>query len=206
MKKFFLYFSFLLVAMICISCHDSNGNLLDDGLDDWTCITDSVGKDTPSPFKVEDGVLQISGQPFGYVRTNDKYGNCTFHAEWRWPGEPTDSGIYFYLQDGDRVWPTGVQCQMKPESLGLLVSGVELSGVEHKPGRPSFKPSLVEESVERPTGEWNELDATCQDGHLVVHINGKLVNEADCAATEGYIGFQSEGGPIEYRNVIVTPL
>ena len=30
---------------------------------------------------------------------------------------------------------------------------------------------------------------------------GVLVNEARCAATEGYIGLQSEGGAMDVRNI-----
>ena len=35
-------------------------------------------------------------------------------------------------------------------------------------------------------------------------LNGVLVNKAVCEAKEGYIGFQSEGGPMEIRNLYVT--
>jgi hypothetical protein len=44
---------------------------------------------------------------------------------------------------------------------------------------------------------------TCQGGHITCTVNGVLVNEAIATATEGYIGFQSEGGALEFRDIWV---
>jgi hypothetical protein len=42
---------------------------------------------------------------------------------------------------------------------------------------------------------------------IVVVVNGKIVNwVTDAEQTPGKIGFQSEGGPIEFRNAILTLL
>lgn len=70
-----------------------------------------------------------------------------------------------------------------------------------------YKKELVNETqVEKPAGEWNQTEITCKGGHVTVTINGVMVNEVDCEAHEGYIGFQSEGGPQEFRNVYLTPI
>ena len=37
-----------------------------------------------------------------------------------------------------------------------------------------------------------------------VYINGKLQNECTTNTTDGYIALQSEGGPIEFRNLYIT--
>jgi hypothetical protein len=40
-----------------------------------------------------------------------------------------------------------------------------------------------------------------------VSVNGDLVNEAtNCSATRGAIALQSEGAPIEFRDIVLTPL
>jgi hypothetical protein len=31
-----------------------------------------------------------------------------------------------------------------------------------------------------------------------------MINEAQCKATEGYIGLQSEGGAMEFRNIFLS--
>ena len=38
-------------------------------------------------------------------------------------------------------------------------------------------------------------------GKITVYINGQLLNECTTTTTEGYIALQSEGGPIEFRNL-----
>ena len=59
----------------------------------------------------------------------------------------------------------------------------------------------MEESPEKPVGEWNSMEFVCKDGHIKAYLNGVLVNQAQCEAREGYIGIQSEGGAMEFRNI-----
>ena len=47
----------------------------------------------------------------------------------------------------------------------------------------------------------------CRGNEIVVKINGDLVNRAtNTSVVEGAIALQSEGTPIEFRNVKLTPL
>ena len=61
--------------------------------------------------------------------------------------------------------------------------------------------------VEKPQGEWNQFEATLKGGSLKILINGLLQNEAtEVLGAAGYIALQSEGAPIEFRNIQLTPL
>jgi hypothetical protein len=54
---------------------------------------------------------------------------------------------------------------------------------------------------------WNKIEITCNEDLLIVKINGKVVNWAIMAEIKpGKIAFQSEGGPIEFRNAFLTAL
>lgn len=152
-------------------------------------------------FSVKDGALYVSGTPFGYIRTEKKYGDCTIHVEWRWAEGRVDSGIFVFLQDEDKVWPTGIQLQLRESDFGFLFSGLKLEGVE---GPFCRKAPLCVADPELEDGLWNETVIVCKAGHITASVNGVLVNEAQCEASEGYIGFQSEGGPIEFRNIRIT--
>lgn len=203
-KNFFLI---CLSALLTLSCSQKKISLFNGhDLSGWVFVTDSTSQeDASQTFTASNGLILISGQPFGYMRTEQKYSNFVLHTEWRWSGEPADGGIFVMLQDGDKVWPTGLQCQMKGEDLGVLMGGIPLADVEAPNG--FYKKELMDETpVEKPAGEWNETEITCKDGHVIVMINGVMVNEVDCEAHEGYIGFQSEGGPLEFRNVYLTPI
>lgn len=196
---------FMLMGLLLGACTNKKVALFNGkDMSGWICVTDPKSDISPDQtFTVRDGVIAISGMPFGYMRTTTKYADYTLHTEWRWTGEPADSGIYLLLQEGDKVWPTGIQCQMQGKSLGVLMGGVPMDGIEGRNGFFMKKQTNVE-PVEKPAGEWNDTDITCKQGHVTVTINGVLVNEADCQAREGYIALQSEGGPIEFRNVYLV--
>ena len=93
---------------------------------------------------------------------------------------------------------------MTPEGMGVLMGGIPMEGVDGGERGFFVKPRLADSSPERPVGEWNEMTFRCTGGHLEVTLNGAVVNEADCAADRGFIGFQSEGGAMEFRNLYLV--
>jgi len=197
---------FGLSMAIMLSCSQKKSvDLLpaESGLEGWVSILDTTSVETAIPtFYAEEGVLHISGVPKGYIRTDKKYSDYILTLDWRWAGEESvDGGIYVHLQDGDKVWPTGIQFQMTSADMGLFMSGIKLSDAEE--AHPGFykKPVLYENSPEKPVGEWNSVEIICKENHIKAYLNGILVNEADCDANEGYIGFQSEGGPMQIKNI-----
>ena len=57
-------------------------------------------------------------------------------------------------------------------------------------------------SNEKPQGQWNEYEAILKGGQLTLKVNGEVQNTAtDVEEVPGWIGLQSEGAPIEFRNV-----
>ena len=74
---------------------------------------------------------------------------------------------------------------------------------ELKEGR--FLRSAVE-SAEKPAGEWNTAEIVCKGNFIQAYVNGVLMNEAHFDRSEGPVALQSEGGPLEIRNVFITPL
>lgn len=196
-----------LVSLVLPACGPKTDVLFNGKtLDGWVYFVAETMQDASAPvepaFSVVDGALHVSGTPNGYIRTEKKYGDYTLHLEWRWTGGRVDSGIFNRLQDGDKVWPTGIQLQMRERDFGYFFSGVPLEGVEKTTSWR--KPPLAEQDPERPDGQWNETVIVCQGGRISATVNGVLVNEAVAEATEGYIGFQSEGGAIEFRNIYLT--
>lgn len=204
---------FLFVALVCAlalgSCGGNARTELFNGKDlaGWVCVVDSLG-DVPAGevFTVRDGNIRIAGQPFGYMRTARQYGDYRLHAEWRWIGEATNSGIFQRVQAGDRLWPEAVECQLQAGRAGDLLGlgGAKIAGAESN-GRVFIKPRSGGE-CERPAGEWNCAEIVCVGDHIAVCVNGVLQNECTGSVRSGYIALQSEGGPVEFRNIWLTRL
>ncbi len=70
-----------------------------------------------------------------------------------------------------------------------------------------FRAELIQQTNEKPVGEWNKFETICLHGKVESFINGKFVNEVtECNINDGYIGIQSEGAEIEIRSIVYTPL
>ena len=59
-------------------------------------------------------------------------------------------------------------------------------------------------SNEKPLGEWNTMQIICKKNTLKVYINGIIQNQiSGLTAEKGFIGFQNEGVPLEFRNLSI---
>ena len=132
MRTLFL-FAALTLALTAGSCCGEPKTELFNGRDltGWVCVTDpESGADVRETFSVRDGSIRIAGHPFGYMRTEEAYGDYRLHVEWRWVGEATNSGIFQRVQAGDRLWPEAVECQLQAGRAGVAerVYGPSLPG------------------------------------------------------------------------------
>ena len=172
-------------------------------LSGWEFIL-AEGSDVPAAevFTVKDGNIHVAGQPFGYMRTSSKYADYTLHVEWRWVGEGTNSGIFQRVQDGDKLWPNAIECQLCSGKAGdfVMLGGSKIEEMECVEEYPVFERVG---DYEKPVGEWNVAEIVCKGNKITVYVNGKLQNECTCDSTEGYIALQSEGVPLEFRNVYI---
>ena len=197
----------LLALLACLSCGPRKTDLFNgENLDGWT-LSVNPESDVPASavFGVRDGVITISGQPFGYMMTEASFGDGEFHAEWRWVGEPTNSGIFLRCEPAGGLWPRCAEVNLMAGHAGDMISmgGSQFEELQETGG--IFKTSPNGESAENPAGEWNTADIRCQGNLIEVRINGVLMNEAHFDRTEGPIALQSEGGPLEVRNVYFVP-
>ena len=104
------------------------------------------------------------------------------------------------------IWPLAIECQLQNQNAGDVVLIGEGSGITPEVSRYKVLPKF-EEVSENPAGEWNSYDITSQDGNLEVIVNGVLQHTgSDMILTEGNILLQSEGSPMQFRNVYLEVL
>ncbi|GAC1472590.1 MAG: DUF1080 domain-containing protein [Isosphaeraceae bacterium] len=175
----------------------------------------SPGADPKSVFKVEDGVIHVSGEEFGCLITEKEFANYRLKLEVKWgdkkwpprekPDTPRDSGILMHCVGPDKIWPKSIECQIQEKDFGdfYMVGGTSLlvNGREEK-GRV-----VKTKDAEKPRGEWNVVEVVCDGGKITNIVNGVVVNEGTHASeTRGKIVLQSEGAEVFFRNIELTLL
>lgn len=210
MKESKIFTALLSAALIAaVSCSGKPESIpLFNGtdLEGWGFVIEDESVPVNEVFYVSDGVINIAGQPFGYMYTLEEYSNYTLSVEWRWPSEPANSGIFLNIEKHAAPLPTCVEHQLKAGDAGqlLALSGARIEEVEWVEGVIGRKERIAGSSEFAP-GEWNKAEITVKDGHITTYVNGVLQNEATDLARSGPVALQSEGGPIQFRNVMLTP-
>lgn len=208
-----LFFS-LFVFLIITSCTDKKELLFNgENLDGWTIfVNDSIISPTDF-FYVKDGMIETVGVPMGYLRTVKEFSDYKLHIEWRYPEEPTNSGVFLHINGADLIWPGHYQAQLKYQNAGdVIVHGIGMSATirdtvytssaEKKPLITKLNPTN-----EKPAGEWNSYDITCKGNTIEIRVNGLLQNTAqNCSVTKGGIGLQAEGSKIQFRNLWIESI
>ena len=65
----------------------------------------------------------------------------------------------------------------------------------------------MQETNEKEPGQWNTYDIICVDNTITLYVNDLLQNKATrTSVNSGKIALQSEGSPIEFRNITLTPI
>ena len=171
----------------------------------WKLFLADENVDVKDVWSVTGDVIRCEGKPFGYMRTRADYAEYRLHVEWRWPGEPTNSGIFLHLTGADKIWPTLIECQLRSGDAGDFVTLGD-SDIRQRRDKSKRVVAKMSESSEKPAGQWNSADIICRGDSIVVYINGHLQNRCDGANVRtGKIALQSEGGPIEFRNIYIEP-
>lgn len=171
-------------------------------------------------FRIEDGKLVVRGKDksTAVIRTVRSYENYELEFEWRWPGEPGNSGCLIHCSSPRfmNVWPKSLEVQLYSGNAGDLIfigETIEVPEEQVAKGYPeseSWKERLrhnLTDDSEKAPGEWNHAHVLVRDAQVEVTINGELVNRGwDCSVTAGAICFQSEKSNLEFRAIRIREL
>lgn len=178
-------------------------------LDAWTFHLNDANAKLGDVWSIEDGTLVCKGTPVGYLRTKDDYTNYVLTLDWRFdPAKGAgNSGVLLRMVGEDKVWPKSIEAQLHSQNAGDIwnIDQFPLKvDADRTEGRRTVK---LQPTNEKPLGEWNHYEITMDHGTLTLRVNGQVQNVAtDCEETPGKICLQSEGAPIEFRNIRLRPL
>jgi hypothetical protein len=176
-------------------------------LEGWYIYLDADA-DPKNVWKVRDGEIWCTGNPTGFLRTNQEYSDFKLVLEWRWPEKPGNSGVLLHMGGEEKIWPLCMEAQLMHTRAGDFVGmGCSFNENKAEKGGPISYTPRMNDSNEKELGGWNKYEITCKGDTIEATVNGQLQNKATgVTISKGYIGFQSEGVPIMFRNIKLTPL
>ncbi len=211
MRQLNLNAAFILLIILATAC-TQNSDVIFNGKDlsNWEFVVENNAVPAEEVFSTEGGIINIKGDPFGYMYTKKKYTNFTLDLEYRWVGDASNSGVFFLIEETSNPFPRGIECQLWAGRAGdlVLLSGADLNeyvlpeGVDVRPDFPII--TKQQASSENETGEWNSVQVSVVDGNITIYVNGVLQNRASSNVKEGHIGLQSEGKEVQFRNLVIS--
>jgi hypothetical protein len=174
----------------------------------------------PETWSVRDGMIHCTGRPTGAMRTARQYENFILEVEWRHLVSGGNSGVF--------IWGTPIAAPGVPFLRGIEVQVLDhgysakgknewytthgdvfpIHGASMKPfGRHNGERSFPSEERSKGFPEWNHYRIVCTNGVLRLSVNGKEVSGGeDCNYRKGYLALESEGAPVDFRNIRIKEL
>lgn len=133
-----------------------------------------------------------------WLRFNHELHNFTFHVKWRFTPVSTanpkyNSGVFFRNNQDGSIWH-----QAQTSLGGGYVFG--LTPVDGKPQHFNLQKEMKENRV-KPAGEWNVYDIRCEGDTCTLAVNGEVVNTIKTGVDKGYVGLESEGYQITFKDM-----
>ncbi len=159
-------------------------------------------------WRVADGRIICTGEPAGYIATEGTYQDFVLQLEWRWAGEPGNSGVLLRTIGPDKIWPSSLEAQLMHANAGDFWKIGEIEAkTDPDRTRASGRNCRKIVDAENPPGQWNRYTILCVEDTVSLYVNGRLVNGATGVSRRpGWICLQSEGAPIEFRNIRIRVL
>jgi len=180
----------------------------------------------------KDGVLLCSGTPIGVMRTRQTFTNLEMVVEWRHLRPAGNSGVFVWVPgealEGlkpDALPEYGIEVQMLDHGYrdwyerqsgrkgdwftthGDVFAVGKSKLMPFPPLSPDGSRSFPRQALSRGAGAWNHYYVRAINGELRLWVNGEEVSGGRGAfPRSGYLCLESEGSPIEFKNIRVREL
>jgi Domain of Unknown Function (DUF1080)/FKBP-type peptidyl-prolyl cis-trans isomerase len=173
-------------------------------------------------WKADGELLRCVAGGGGWLRTEKMYSDFVLRLEYRIP-KNGNSGVGLRFPPTGDPAHEGMEIQILDDNAEMYQK-MHLVPAQHTGG--IYYQAPAKQGVAKPPGEWNRYEITCLGPHVIVVLNGQVVNDAMLdqytkgagghkALSErpqvGYVGLQSHesGGkfePIDFRNIELKDL
>ena len=202
---------------------------------DWRALTGEdftrVNCD-PETWTFKDGMIHCTGQPVGVIRTKQEFTNFELVVEWRHLKSAGNSGVFAWAAEAGladlkpgQLPSIGIEVQMLDHGYkeqyeqrsGRKGDWFSTNGDVFPVGRSKMKPfpptspngqrSFPSKELSNGVNQWNHYYVRAINGELRLWVNGEEVSGGtNCEPAKGFLCLESEGSPIEFRNLRVREL
>lgn len=185
----------------------------------------------PDTWSWKAGVAHCTGQPVGVIRTRKTYTNFELVVQWRHLRSAGNSGVFVWVPpesleglEPGRL-PHGIEVQILDHGYteryekrsGKKADWFTTNGDVFPVGRsqltpfppvsPNGKRSFPSKRLSKGVGQWNHYYVRCINGEVRLWVNGQEVSGGTGATpSTGYLCLESEGSPVEFRNLRIREL
>ncbi len=178
----------------------------------------------------KDGLLHCTGNPVGVIRLQKVYTNFELVVEWRHLRSGGNSGVFVWVPEkaleglAKGSLPRGIEVQVldhgyavqyekstgkKPEWFttngDVFAVGVKMT--PFPPLSPDGSRSFPRKQLSKGIDQWNHYYVRAINGEVRLWVNGEEVSGGNnCDPRSGYLCLESEGSPIDFRNLRIREL
>jgi hypothetical protein len=199
----------------------------------WQEMTeaDFVGVNgNPDTWTWKDGLLHCTGDPVGVIRLKKLYTNFELVVQWRHLRSGGNSGVFVWVPESSLKdlpkgrLPQGIEVQVldhgyaekyekqngkKPDWFttngDVFAVGVKMT--PFPPLSPDGSRSFPRKQLSKGINEWNHYYVRAINGEVRLWVNGEEVSGGNnCEPRSGCLCLESEGSPIDFRNLRIREL
>ena len=187
----------------------------------------------PETWRWTNGMAYCTGKPVGVIRSPVLYTNLEMVVQWRHLKSAGNSGVFLWatpesikdLENGKGRLPTGIEVQVLDHgyteqyekqskkkadwftSHGDVFPTGSAKMIPFPPTAPGGQRSFPRKNLSKGVGEWNHYYIRAINGEVRLWVNGEEVSGGtQCRPAWGYLCLESEGSPIEFRELRLRPL
>jgi hypothetical protein len=208
--------------------------LIDGEGDGWTPLVEAdfvnVNLDADT-WTWKEGEAHCTGLPVGVIRSKKVYTNFELVAQWRHLKSGGNSGIFVWTTEESlsklvpNQLPHGIEVQVldhgyaeqyeqregkKPDwftTNGDVFPVGDSKMTPFPPVAPDGERSFPRKNLSKGVGEWNHYYVRAINGEVRLWVNGEEVSGGTgCEPRSGYLCLESEGSPVEFKNIRLREL
>lgn len=201
----------------------------------WRALTESDFTNVncyEDTWSWKDGTLYCTGKPIGVMRTRRKFTNFELVLEWRHMRSAGNSGVFAWVPEEaltdlkpDTLPKYGIEVQALDHGFkeqyeknsnrkgDWFTTNGDIFAVGNSklnpfpPLSPNGSRSFPRKNLSKGVGQWNHYYVRAINGEIRLWVNGEEVSGGNNADPRtGYLCMESEGSPIEFRNIRIREL